>query len=115
VRALVAGQSTAGARAFIIRFALIGRVGLTLAKRADEIFSLEVFCSSDAMNREEFFRMTEEQIAMSCEGAIADRLEHYLNSEVLRFTPSCVVGRRYVGFSIGGQDFIIEINVKEDE
>jgi hypothetical protein len=57
--------------------------------------------------------MTSERLANFIEGQLADKLRHFNDSEVVRFTPSIVEGRRYIGFKIDDQQFTIEINVKE--
>lgn len=54
-----------------------------------------------------------EEIANFCEAQIAERLSHFNDSEILRFTPSIKYGRRFVGMKIGDQEFLVEINVTE--
>ena len=57
--------------------------------------------------------MTTEQLATRCEAVIKEGLKPYLGSTV-EFTPSIVVGRRYIGFKFSDdQQFLIEVNVTE--
>ena len=59
--------------------------------------------------------MESEYVANQCESAIAERLQHFNDSKVSRFTPSIVEGRRYLGFKMGNDEFYIEINVSRLE
>jgi hypothetical protein len=54
-----------------------------------------------------------EQVANFCEIAIADKLSHFNDSEVVRFTESIRHGVRYIGFKQGGKTFFIELKVEE--
>lgn len=55
--------------------------------------------------------MNEEMLANHCEGAINTRLQGFTDTEVVRFTESCVMGRRYIAIKTNSGDFFIEINV----
>lgn len=58
--------------------------------------------------------MVSDELADHCASAITNYVRDHRNGidgTVLRFTPSIVVGRRYLGVTVDGVTFAVEVNV----